>query len=66
MGALITPHTVIPSGKVALHPTLATSPMGMTHATPWTRAGLIPAAPNLQHKNLSPGKSSNTQDPQPP
>ena len=66
MDGPITPHAVIPSGIVALHPTLTTSPVGATLANPWTRASLTPAAPTTQHKDFSPGKSSNVQDPQPP
>ena len=62
----ITPHTMIPTGIVTLHPALTTSCMGATHTTPWTRAGLTPAAPTTQHKDLSPGRSNNAQGPQPP
>ena len=66
MDGPITPHTLLPTGKVTLHPTLTTSPVGATHATPQTGASLAPAAPSTQHKDLSPGKSSNAQDPKPP
>ena len=59
----ITLHTMIPTGIVVPHPTLTISPADITHATPWTGADLTPAAPTTQHKNLSPGKSINPQDP---
>ena len=48
------------------HPTLTTFPTGTTHATPHTRASLIPATPTTEHKDTKPGRSSNTQDPQTP
>ena len=66
VGTPVTPCTVMPSGIVSLHPALTTSPMGTTHTTPWTGTNLTLAAPATQHKNLSPGKSSNAQDPQLP
>ena len=47
-------------------PTLATSPAGITDATPQTGDSLTPTAPTTQHKDLSQGRSGNTQDPQPP
>ena len=62
----ITPHAMIPTGIVTSHPTLATSPTDTTHATPRTRAGLAPAATTTEHRDLSPEKSSNAQDPQSP
>ena len=64
--APIAPQAVIPTGIVVPNPTLNISPIGTAHATPQTGADLVPAAPTMQHKNLSPGKSSNPQDPQPP
>ena len=51
--APFTPHSMIPIGIVAPHPTLTISPAGTTHATPWTRASLAKAAPTMQHKILS-------------
>ena len=66
MDTPVTPHTVIPTGIVAPHPAFTTSPTGATHATPQTTAALTPATPTTQHKDLSPEKSSNAQDPQPP
>ena len=60
MDASITPHTMIPTGIVTPHPTLAISPIGTTHATPWTRASHTPATLTAQHKDLSPEKSGNT------
>ena len=66
MDAPVTPHAVIPTGIVTLHLTLTTSPMGATHATPWTRARITPASPTTQHQDLSPGRSNNAQDPQHP
>ena len=65
MNASITPHAMTPTGKVAPHTILAISPACATQAIPWTRTSLTPAAPTMLHKSLSPGKSSNTQDPQP-
>ena len=56
------PYAMIPTDIVTLHPTLTTSPVGATHATPWTRASLTPATPATPHKDLSPRKSSNAQD----
>ena len=53
MDASVIPPAVIPTGIVALHPILTISPTGVTHATPWTGAGLAPAAPIMQHKILS-------------
>ena len=38
---------------IALHLALTTSPLGTTHATQWTGAGLARVAPAMQHKNLS-------------
>ena len=64
--APITLHAKTPSGIAAPHPTLTTSPTGATHTTPENRACLAPATPTTQHKDLSPGKLSNTQDLQPP
>ena len=66
MDTPVTPHTVIPTGIVTPHPALAISPTGTTHATPQTGAGITPATPTAQHRDLSPEKSSNAQDPQPP
>ena len=43
--APIAPHAMIPTGIVALHPTLATSPVDATHATPWTGTSLTRATP---------------------
>ena len=63
-GSPITPHTMIPTDIVTLHPTLTTSLVGATHATPWTSASLIPAALATQHNDLSSGKSNSAQDPQ--
>ena len=65
---LTLPSPLLPSYQQAVtpHPTLATSPTGAIHATPQTGASLAPATPTAQHKDLSPEKSSNVQDPQPP
>ena len=52
--APITTHAMTPNGIVAQNPTLATSPTDITHATPLTGAGLAPATPTAQHRNLSP------------
>ena len=60
------PHAVIPICIVGSHPTFTTSPTDTTHITPQTRAGLAPSTPTEQHKDLSPEKSSNAQDPQDP
>ena len=49
MDAPITPHAI-----ATPHPTLATTPTGTTHATPWTGAILILAT---QHNDTNPGKS---------
>ena len=57
---------MIPTGIVTPHPTLTFSPTGANHATPWTGTGLAPATPAMPHKDISPGKSSNVQDTQPP
>ena len=54
MDAPITPHTVISTDIVAPHPILTTSPTGITHTTPQTKASLSPKNPN------------SAQDPQPP
>ena len=66
MDATVTPYAVIPPGIVTPHPTLTISQTGTTYTTLQTGANLVPATPTTQHKNLSPGKFSNTQDPQPP
>ena len=63
MDAPITPHIVMPTGIVTPHPILTTSPAGATHITPWTEPYLAPADPSMQHRNLSPGKLSKTQEP---
>ena len=52
----ITPCSMIPTGIVAPHPIPGISPTDATHTTPWTEASLIPAAPGMQHKILSPGR----------
>ena len=62
MDAPITPHAMIPTGIVTLHPTLTTSPVGTTHATPWTGASFSPATFTSHHKDLTPERSNNTQD----
>ena len=41
----MTSHAMTPTGTVATHPTFATSPTDITHATPQTRASLSPATP---------------------
>ena len=61
MDTPIIPHTI-----VTPHPTLITSPAGITHATPWTGTGFTPANAATQHKDTNPGSSSNVQGPQPP
>ena len=62
MDTPVTPHTI-----AVPHPRLATSPPpGATDATPQIRAGLTPGTLTTQHKDLSPGKSINAQDPQCP
>ena len=66
MDTPITPHAAIPTGIVTSHPTLTISPTGATCTTPQTGADLAPATPTMRHKDLSSGKSSNAQDPQPP
>ena len=48
------------------HSAPTTSPTDITHATSQTGAGLTPATPTTQYKNLSPEKPSNAQDHQPP
>ena len=63
MDSPITPHTVRPTCIVTPIPTLIISPTGTTLQT---RISLTLAAPAMQHKNLSPEKSSNTQDTHPP
>ena len=65
MDAPISPHAMVPTGIVTLHPTLATSPMGSAHANSQNRADLVPATPATQHKDISPRESSNVQDPLP-
>ena len=64
-GCPITTHAMTPAVIVAPHPTVTTSPTEVTHATPQTRASLAPATPTTQHRNLSPEKPNNGQDPQP-
>ena len=66
MNVPITPHAVISTGIAILHPALFTSPVGATHATLWIRASLTSATSSTQHKDVSPEKSCNAQDPQPP
>ena len=53
MDAPVTPHAMILTGIVTPLPTLAISPAGATHVTPWTGASLTPAASTIQHKILS-------------
>ena len=64
----ITIHTMThPTGTVAPHPTLTTSPADITHTIiPWTRAGLTPASPTTLHKKHSQEKSSHAEDLQTP
>ena len=62
----ITIHAMTPTGIVTPHPTLATSPTYITHATPQTTASLAPATPTKQHRNLRQEKPKNAQDPQHP
>ena len=56
MDAPITPHTVMMTGTVAPHPTLAISAVGATHISPLTEATLAPAASTTHHKILRPGR----------
>ena len=63
--APIIPHAMITTGIIAPHPAPNISPAGTTHTTQWTGASLAPATPAIPHKDLSPEKSSNAQDPQP-
>ena len=56
MDVPITPCAMIPLLIVTPHVVLAISAKGVTHATPWIRASLIPAAPTMQHKILSSGR----------
>ena len=49
----ITTCAMTPTGIVAPHPTLATSPTDITHATPQTEASLTSATPTKWHRNLS-------------
>ena len=62
----ITTCIVTPTGIVAPHPTLATSLTDVTHTTPQTGPSLAPATPTTQHRNLSPEKPNNAQDPEAP
>ena len=54
MDAPITLQAMIPTGIVTPHLAFTISPTGTTHATTQTGAGLVPAAPTVQHKILSP------------
>ena len=65
MDAPITTLAVTPTGIVAAQPALATSPTDDTNSTPQTGVGPTPATPTAQHRNLSPEKLSNVQDPKP-
>ena len=66
-GHPVTTCAITPTGIVASHPTLATSPTDITHVTPQTGASsLTPATPKTQHRILIPEKPKNTQNPQPP
>ena len=51
--APITTHSVTPPGIVTPHPILATSPTDITYPTLQTGAGLTPATPTTQQRNLS-------------
>ena len=66
MDAPIIIHTMTLTGIVAPHPTLTTSPMGVTHATPQTGASLTPATPTMLHREHSQEQPSYIQDLQPP
>ena len=64
MDTPITTCTMTPTGIVTPHPTLATSPTDVSHATTETGTSLAPATPTAQHRNLSPEKPNSAQDPQ--
>ena len=66
MDTPVTTHAMAPTGIVTPHPTLATSSADLTHTTPQTRACLNPAPSTTQHRNFSPEKPNNAQDPQLP
>ena len=65
-GFPITTHTVTPTGIVAPHSALATSPTDISHATPQTRPSLTPADLTTLHRKHSQEKQSYIQDLQPP
>ena len=54
MDAPVTPHSMVPTGKVTPHPVITISPKGATDATPRTGASLTTAVPGTEHKILSP------------
>ena len=66
MDAPIATCAVTPTGIVAPHPTLASSPADVTHATPQTRASLTPATPTTLDRKHSQEKPSYFEDLQPP
>ena len=66
MDAAITTYAVTPTGIVIPHPALTTIPADVSHTTPQTRAGVIPATPTTLYRKHSQEKPSYTQDLQPP